>query len=512
MVDFSRILLYNYDTETILLKRYCMKEDQEKIDQLYKFLIGILGYFRPVFSRKKAYVNFKRAIKGFLIADEMKAVTDLVRYVEDEDHDGYDKLYERLIKFFHASSYSLEGLQDAWRNLIADLNCFVKVGGYNLLVGDGVKVAKTGRHMVGVKKMHQESESMSKREYIYGQMYGSIGILVGDGGSKAFCLPIETTIQDGNAIVESWMDPSYEHESHVVKMMQSAARCLKAVGSSILALDRYFLTKSAVKSLIDTNGLEENVQQKRSLILVTKTRSNSVAFEPPPKEDDPHKRGRKKLKGAKVKLYDLFEERKTEFVEKKMFFYDQVQDVRYYCIGLLWSAGQYQPMRFVLVETKKQKCILVSSDTSLEPEQIVISYGFRWKIEQTFKDAKQSVGTFSSHFWTPSMPRLDRYRRKGLPDPLAAIDNEDRRKRIISSYEAYGKFTMVGNIAQGLLQLMALKANEIGYESIKYLRTYTKKVMSEDSMNFNLRKTIKQGIDLFNDAPIPHLISQTPIS
>jgi len=357
-----------------------MKEDKEKIDQLYKFLIGILGYFRPVFSRKKAYANFKRAIKGFLIADEMKAVTDLVRYLEDEDLDGYDKLYERLIKFFHASSYSLQDLQDAWRNVLAELDCFVKVGGYNLLVGDGVKVAKTGRHMVGVKKMHQESESMSKREYIFGQMYGSVGILVGDGGSKAFCLPIETTIQDGNAIVESWMDPSYQHESHVVKMMQSAARCLKAAGSSILALDRYFLTKSAVKSLIDTNGLEENVQHKRSLVLVTKTRRNGVAFEPPPKKEDPHKRGRNTLKGTKVKLYDLFEEKKAEFVEKKMFFYDKEQDVRYYSINLLWSPGLYHLMRFVLVETKDSKCILVSSDTTLTPDQIIVAYGFRWKI------------------------------------------------------------------------------------------------------------------------------------
>ena len=483
-----------------------MKEDKEKMHHLQEYERGLLEYFRPAFSRKKAFANFNRAINGFLIADEMKAVTDLVRYSE---YDGdYNKPYEKLIKFFHASSYSVQGLQDAWRNVIADLTCCVKIGDYNLLVGDGVKVAKSGRYMVGVKKMHQESESMSKREYICGQMYGSIGIIVGDGGPKAFCLPIETTIQDGNAIVESWRNPSYKHESHVVKMMQSAARCLKAAGSSILALDRYFLTQSAVKSLIATNGQEENVLQKRSMILVTKARRNAIAFEQPPKEENPHKRGPKRKKGATVKLYGLFEEKEAEFVEKRMFFYDQEQDVRYYCIDLLWSPGLYHTMRFVLVETKKRKCILVSSDTTLTPEQIVASYSYRWKIEQTFKDAKHTVGTFSSHFWTPSMPRLNRYLKKGSPDPLASIEDEDRKRRIISSYEAYGKFTMVGNIAQGLLQLMALKANKIGYESIKYLRTYTKKVMSEDSMNFNLRKIINQGIDLFSAEPIPRLISQ----
>lgn len=101
----------------------------------------------------------------------------------------------------------------------------------------------------------------------------------------------------------------------------------------------------------------------------------------------------------------------------------------------------------------------------------------------------------------------DRFRRKGLPDPLAAVDDKERKRRIISNYGAFEKMAMVGNIAQGLLQLLALKADEIGYEPTKYFRTHSQQVMSEDSMNYELRKTIKWSIGPNGFGPIPHLIN-----
>jgi hypothetical protein len=295
-------------------------------------------------------------------------------------------------------------------------------------------------------------------------------------------------------------------------MMESAGRCLPSIGTSILALDRYFLTLSAVSTLEDTNEAQENVEKGHSIILVTKTRRNGIAFELPPKESQ-HKRGPKRKKGATVKLYDLFDEKEAEFEKATMFFYGRVQEVEYCYIDLLWGIGKYHQMRFVLVKHDDgRRSILVSSSDTLTPEQIIEAYSFRWKCEQGFKDAKHTVGTFSSHFWTPAMPRLDRFRRKGLPDPLAAVDDKDRQRRIISNYEAFEKMAMVGNIAQGLLQLLALKADEIGYEPTKYLRTHSQQVMSEDSMNYELRKTINWGIGPDGLVPIPRLISPKLVS
>jgi hypothetical protein len=72
---------------------------------------------------------------------------------------------------------------------------------------------------------------------------------------------------------------------------------------------------------------------------------------------------------------------------------------------------------------------------------------------------------------------------------------------------AFEKMAMVGNIAQGLLQLLALKADAIGYQTTKYLRTHSQQVMSEDSMNYELHKGIKWGIGHLDSSPIPHIIN-----
>ena len=64
----------------------------------------ILNVFRPAFSHQASSENFKVAVTGFPIEDEVNAITDLVRYF---DYPEPDKLYERLISFLHASSYSI---------------------------------------------------------------------------------------------------------------------------------------------------------------------------------------------------------------------------------------------------------------------------------------------------------------------------------------------------------------------------------------------------------------------
>ncbi|MCE5220600.1 MAG: hypothetical protein LLF98_04840 [Clostridium sp.] len=65
-----------------------------------------------------------------------------------------------------------------------------------ILVGDGVKASKEARKMPGVKKLHQESENSSKGEYIFGHMFGGIGVLAGNS-SKMFCIPLFINLQDG---------------------------------------------------------------------------------------------------------------------------------------------------------------------------------------------------------------------------------------------------------------------------------------------------------------------------
>ncbi len=487
-----------------------MTDNQQKMGILVERARTIVDQFRPAFSRRAAFDNFRTAIIGFLVADEMKAVTDLVRYL---DYPGdVDALYERMIKFFRASSYSAETLLQVWLAIVAGLECLVRMGDHVLLAGDGVKIPKSGRQMAAVKKMHQQSESASKREYVMGHMYGTIGALAGDAQGKAFYLPIETTIQDGCAVIESWKDPSAEPRSHVVRMMEGFERCMEVLGKILFCLDRYFFSLPAIRHIATVNAREKEKGSGKAMVMVCKARRNAVAYHKAPPESDPHKRGPKRRKGESVKVGSLFELKKREFVKKEMLIYGGMKEVEYYCTDLLWGLGEYVPIRFVLVKIDGMRSILTCTSDEFTPEQIITAYSLRWKTEQHVKDAKYAVGTFSSHFWSLAMPRLNRFLRKGAGDPLASVTDEHRRRLIIGCFDAFGRMAMMGNIAQGILQLLAIEADRIGYEQTKYLRTRSQRVMSEDTVNWELRKEIKPGIAHAWAHPIPALIERPAAS
>src|SRR5260370_8205275 len=77
--------------------------------------------------------------------------------------------YDRLLDFFHSSALDLDKLTCAWCALLFRLDPgILRLNGRPVLVGDGIKVAKAGRKMPAVKRLHQQSESNNKPEYIFG--------------------------------------------------------------------------------------------------------------------------------------------------------------------------------------------------------------------------------------------------------------------------------------------------------------------------------------------------------
>ena len=109
-----------------------------------------------------------------------------------------------------------------------------------------LKLQKEARKMLGVKKLHQESENSSKGEYILGHIFGGIGVIVGNN-SKLFCIPLFINIQDGIKTVLSWINPEEQAKSHVVQMIENGFLTAKTMGKSLLILDRYFLSVSALE-------------------------------------------------------------------------------------------------------------------------------------------------------------------------------------------------------------------------------------------------------------------------
>lgn len=64
----------------------------------------------------------------------------------------------------------------------------------------------------------------------------------------------------------------------------------------------------------------------------------------------------------------------------------------------LWGQKLYQPLQFVFVEYEGKQVILVSTDLSMNVQDIITGYAYRFKIEAMFREFKQQFGGLCYHF------------------------------------------------------------------------------------------------------------------
>lgn len=431
----------------------------------------MLSAFRACFSRAAAFEWFVVIVVGLMVRSDHLGVTSIVRDLAlDSRH------YESMLHFFRSSAWSLDALRLAWQEVVP----LLRVRGRVVFVGDGVKQAKEGRYMPGVKKLHQESENVSKGEFIFGHLFGAIGILAGKR-HKWFCLPLFINLQDGVKAIWGWTgDAEQRQGSHVVQMIEQAFVAARTFGGALLLLDRYFLSIPALQRLAEGHGF---------MHMVTKAKMNAVAYEKPaPKKPG---RGRPPKKGKMLKLAELFQTREDDFQTVAVTLYGKEETVSFLCLDLLWGQGLYQELRFVLARHGDRLAILVSTDLSLAATEIIELYGYRFKIECTFREMKQVIGAFGYRFWSASMPKLNRYRRKGESDPLEQVTTESDRHRIRLTLQAIEGFVMCSVIATGIVQLLALRfSGQTPALFFRYLRTPSKSIVSESTVTAYLRKSI----------------------
>ena len=90
------------------------------------------------------------ALAGMTVRTDLLGVTSIVRAL------GLRPIYyDRILDFFHSSALDLDKLTRTWRNLVFKSHPgILRVKGRPVLVGDGIKVAKAGRKMPAVKRLH----------------------------------------------------------------------------------------------------------------------------------------------------------------------------------------------------------------------------------------------------------------------------------------------------------------------------------------------------------------------
>lgn len=338
------------------------------------FIENALSGFRDCFSRKAAFKWFVLAVVGLMLRSDHLGVTSIIRDLAIQPG-----CYESLIHFFRSSAYSLKDIRRTWYKTVLRLAPLSKCKGRFLLIGDGVKQSKEGRYMPGVKKLVQESETCSKPEYIHGHLFGALGVIAANKFKK-FCIPLKANIQDGLKSAASWPEQEgiveISGKSHVEQMVESAFEAAAVIGGAYLILDRYFLTRPALKLLnrLNTSASQGNAPSPNLVEIITKAKVNCTAFmKPLPRK--PGKRGKPAKRGKTIRLDRLFSQ-KQRFQNAFVTLYGKPEKVSYYCIDLLWGQGLYQELRFVLVVLQDGKqSILVTTDLTLRPIRIIELYG-----------------------------------------------------------------------------------------------------------------------------------------
>lgn len=445
---------------------------------MFDFIDKILSSFESCFSRKAAFRWFVILTVGLMLRSDKLGVTSVIR-----DLALKPDCYLSLIHFFRASSWSADTIRQCWFRTVLRFAPLYQEGSFHVLIGDGVKQSKEGRRIPGVKKLCQESENSAKPQFIHGHMFGGLGILAGSIHSMA-CIPLSIRLHDGLQDICGWECSAVSGVSHVVQMVEDAYLAAKTFGSSILLLDRYFLSVPALQRLQElTDG--ETVRME----IVTKAKRNCTAFEKPVFRKSG--RGRPPKKGTAVRLKDLFVSRKEQFREAELLLYGKKEKLRCYSIDLLWGQKLYQELRFVLVEYNGTQSILAGTSLELDPLSMIRLYSYRFRIECTFRELKQQTGAFCCHFWSKHMPRLDYYRKKTEPSPLEQVESDRARIKIVQTVQAIEMHMALSCIAMGTVQCLTLRTEgKLRTEQIRYQRTPSKGKVSEGAMMHYLRKHI----------------------
>jgi hypothetical protein len=419
--------------------------DREHPLELWAVWWNAILLLRPAFSRLRTFMWFVTAVAGLTVRVELLGVTSIVRALNLRP-----RLYTKLLDHFHSSGVKLERLSALWAQVVLQLfPGIVRVNNRLVLVGDGIKAPKRGKKMPAVKLLHQQSESNTKPEYIMGHSMQAVGLLV-HAAKSVFSVPLAVRIHEGLV----W---SNRDKRTLLDKMLGLLDILAIEAPFYFVADAYYAAGKMVSGLLEQGNH-----------LVTRVKSNAVAYAPAPPKKGRKTRGRPKIYGKKTKLTSLLADIKSMQQVPSPVYGECSVTLRYRVRDLLWRpAGRL--VRFVaVIHPTRGACILMCTDTSLSAVDIIRLYGLRFKIEHSFKQATRQIGSFAYHFWMKDMIPL-RYRHGNQYLHRKSVDYRSRVKR---KMRAYHTFTQAGVVAQGLLQYLAVVAPQLIWDSFgSWLRT-----------------------------------------
>jgi len=441
--------------------------DREQPLSLWAIWWNAIQLLRPGFSRLRTFMWFVIAVAGLTVRVDLLGVTSIVRALNLRP-----RLYPKLLDHFHSSGIKLDRLSALWAQ--AALKLFphlVRFNGRLVLVGDGIKAPKRGKKMPAVKLLHQQSESNTKPEYIMGHSMQAVGLLV-HAAKSVFCVPLAVRIHEGLV----W---SNRDKRTLLDKMLGLLDILAIKVPFYFVADAYYAAGKMVRGLLEHGNH-----------LVTRVKSNAVAYARATPKKGRKKKGRPRTYGEKTKLKSMLKDPKSMQQVASPVYGERGVTIQYRVCDLLWRPVGLLVRFVAVIHPTRGACILMCTDTTLCAVDIIRLYGLRFKIECSFKQAVRQIGSFAYHFWMKDMiPLLYRNGNQYLHRKSA-----DYRTRVKRKIHAYHAFIQAGVVAQGLLQYLAVAAPKLVWESFgSWLRTIRPGIPPSEFVVANaLRQTLPE--------------------
>ena len=401
---------------------------------------------RPACTRSLTFLWMTLVLMGLCCRSDNLGVTSFVRVLNLRGD-----AYHRFLHLFHSKGLDLDILTSCWVRLCLVLFRPFQVEQRLVCIADGIKAPKEGKRMPAVKLLHQESQNNTKPEYIMGHSFQAISLLVHSAGGQVAAVPLTSRIHEG--LVFSNRDSKTLLDKLVALLFSITRVWNKPV---VLVADAYYASAKVITPLLN-NGHH----------LVTRVKSNAVAYFPAPKVEKPA-RGRPRIYGEKVRLKDMATVDSAFTSAPSPVYGERDVMVRFRVLDLLWKPVA-RIVRFCIVHHPVRGTIfLLSTDTSLTALEILQLYGYRFKIELSFRQAVHVIGAYAYHFWMLGMKPL----RRGSGDQYLHRTSDEYRAAIRRKLRAYHLYVQLSCIAQGLLQHLAINHTAEAWRCFRsWLRT-----------------------------------------
>ena len=437
---------------------------------------------RSACARTRTFLWMSLCLAGMTVRKDLLGVTSIVRALGLEP-----ACYDRLLDFFHSPALDLDKLTHAWCALLFRLDPgILRVNGRPVLVGDGIKVAKAGHKMPGVKKLHQESESNNKAEYIFGHSCQAVAVLT-QALFSVFALPLACRIHEGTVF-------SNRDQRTLLDKMILLLDSLGLNQPFYFVADAYYASGKVGKVV---RGLLAQGNH-----LVTRVKSNSVAFFPatPPPPHRPRRQGRPAKYGNKIKIATLLKQTDRLQQAPSPVYGEKGVILRFRTADLLWRPVGILVRFVVVLHPQRGAILLMCTDLTLPPLDIIGIYGLRFKIEVSFKQSLHVIGAYAYHFWMAAMTPL----RRVSGNQFLHHKSDDYRDAIRRKIAAYHRHIQLGLIAQGLLQILSATQPKLVWRSFgSWIRTIRPGLApSEQVVAIALRHTLPEFLATAAKTPI----------